>query len=115
MHAHFPQSVFERTYTERVVKILGVDRVDREGQRGPHIAALGDFDRVQHQRNPRRFGLHLGGEVPRKPKFLHDRVNLGLVLAAFPKDFDHLTHRGALGVGPFNKLEHHHLATLGRA
>ena len=112
MYAHFPQSVLKGSNAERVVKIFSVDGVDRKRERRAQVAAAGDFERIQYQRNPRGLGLHLGGEVPREPKLLHDRVDFGLVLAAFAKNFDHFAHRSAFGVGPFHEFEHHHLASL---
>ena len=99
----------KRTDAQGIVKVFGIDRVNREGQGASKVPAAGNFKRIQGQWNLCSLGLNLGREDPGKSKLFHDGVNFGFVLAPIAQDFDHLTARSPLGIDPLHEFKHHEL------
>ena len=99
----------KRTDAQGIVKVFGVDRVNREGQGASKVPAASNFKRIQGQGNLCSLGLNLGWEYPGKSKFFHDGVNFGFVLAPITQNFDHLASRSPLGINPLHEFKHHEL------
>ena len=100
MHADFPYALPDLAYRKRVVEVLGVGRVDREGRHIAEIAALGDLlgrnPAVDILRRLLDFGLEAVGQLV----FGQDGVHLGVVVARHAQPLDQLAHGALAPFGP---------------
>ena len=100
MHADFPYALPDLAYRKRVVEVLGVGRVDREGRHIAEIAAPGDlFGRNPAVDTLRRL-FDLGLEAVGQFVFGQDGVHLGVVVARHAQALDQLAHGALAPLGP---------------
>ena len=110
MHAHFPDAVLYFAHRQRVVEVLGVRRVDREGRDTPEVAPLGDLFGRDAGVDGLGGLLDFGFEAVGKLVFRQDRVHLRVVVARHAQPFDQFA-RGALAPGlPVHDAHHDLLA-----
>ena len=107
VNADFPVAVLEFLDRQRVVKVLGIGRVDGERRHVAHVTALGDL--LGGDAGLQGLG-GLGdvlGILVRQPELGQDGVNLGIVLASDTQHVNHLTD-GRVGIlGPVDDLRNH--------
>ena len=107
-------SVLIRQPLERqgVVKILGVSRIDGEGEHIAHIAPAVNL--LCADVGIYLFGLlhRLVGIVVRQSVLGKYSVHLCLVLSALPQHLNHLTHRRTFARGGVDDLHDHLVAIL---
>ena len=112
MYAHFPQAVAGRADGEGIVKVLGVVRVDGEGEHVAEVLAACDF--FGRDARLELFGgiLHSLGIVVGQSEFGQDGVHFGIVLSLPAQDVDHLSDGALRLFGPFHDFHHGLVARL---
>ena len=83
MHSNFPPTIAKRFDAQGIVKVLGIDGVDGEGQRVAEVATLCNLLRVQGLWNGLRFFFDRLGEGVRQSIFMQNRMYLGIVITPF--------------------------------
>ena len=116
MHAHFPQTTIQLTYTKGIVKVLGILRIDGTSKHITEILTTVDLllrngginllGRLLHilriligQIVLSEDGVHLSIVVTRLSKDIHHRANNVLMLIVGP--LHHLHHRLVVGLATF--------------
>ncbi len=112
VHPDFPPSIAQRFDAQGIVKVLGIDGVNGEGQRIAEVAAALNFFGVQGLWDGFGFLFDRLREVVGQAVFVEDGVNLGIVVAALTEDFHHFALRVLLGVVPFGQFDHDHVAVF---
>ena len=112
VHAHFPQVFPDLADGERVVEVLGVARVDGEGEHLAHILPSVDLLLRDFQGDLLCGGLYGFGVGVGQTVFSQYGVHLGVVLSRGAQDVHHLAD-GVLGVfGPLHDFHHRLVAVL---
>ena len=95
MHPDLVVPVGQHLERQRVVEVLGVHRVDGEGRRPSHVAALGNFFRRDAGTvELLSFRADALGEGAVEPLLEDDGIHLGVVLSDGSDDLGHLAGRG---------------------
>ena len=110
MHTDLPTSLGHLADRQRVVEVLSVGRVDREGRYIAEIATLGIVLR-------RNLALDLLSRLDHSlVKFIgqvvlcQDCVHLGIVVATHTQHIANATLRALAAIGPIDNMYHHLLA-----
>ena len=112
VHAHLPHSVAEAADRERVVEILRIGRIDREGGHGAEVAAPGELLGVDAAVDGLRSPLHGLLETVGQVVLGQYGVHLGVVVARGAQHL-HQFARGVLAAGsPIRDADHHLVAVL---
>ena len=106
MHAHLPVAAGQLTYRQGVVEVLCIGGVDGKGGDLAHVASGGYLLGGDAGRNLVGGLLHSGGVAVRQAKLGQDGVHLGVVLAVFTQDVDHLAAGVGSVVGPVGDAHH---------
>ena len=93
MDAHLIIAVIQHLEGQRVVKVLGIFRVDSECQGIPEIATFLDLCRCYFIGNAVRCILHFCLESVRKPILRQYRVHLGIILARLTQNVHQMSAR----------------------
>ena len=112
VHAHFYIAVGQTAHRKRIVEILGVGGIDREGRNAAEIPPGGDFVCGQLGRDFVGFLLHLFGIGIRKVVFGQDRMHFGVVVTRSTQYVDNLTRGIFHRVGPFGDPYQHFLTVF---
>ena len=110
MHAHFPDAVLYFAHRQRVVEVLGVRGVDREGRDTPEVAPLGDLFGRDAGVDGLGGLLDFGFEAVGKLVFRQDRVHLRVVVARHAQPLDQFAHGAFAAREPVGDAHHDLLA-----
>ena len=112
MHTDLPETVLQLADRERVVEILRIGRIDREGRHPAEIATLG----IILLRNLPRDGLggtlNVGVELVRQVELRHDGMHLRVVVTLAAQTLDQHTARTVVLVAPLRYAEYHLVAVV---
>ena len=100
MHADLPDAVPDPAHRKRVVEVLGVGRVHREGRHLPEVAACGDLLGGDAAVDGLRGLLYFGVEAVGQLVFGQNGVHLRVVVARHAQPLDQLAHGALAPFGP---------------
>ena len=95
MHTHFPHTLFHLANRQCVVEVLGIARVNREGEHIAEVLALGNFlgcDARLYLVGSQLYGFWVS---VRQTKLGKDGMHLGVVVSAFSQYVNHFANRVA--------------------
>ena len=112
MHADLPDAVPDPAHRKRVVEVLGVGRVHREGRYLPEVAACGDLLGGDAAVDGLCGLLYFGVEAVGQLVFGQNGVHLRVVVARHAEPFDQLAHGAFAAFGPVGDADHDLFAVL---
>ena len=110
---HLPVAVFHLLQADGIVEVLGVGRVDGDGEGLAEVTAFLDFGVTDFYRNLCGLTLHLFRKLDRIVMGSEDGFHLHIVLAGLAEHADNLTEGVARAVGPVGKVDDDLHAVLG--
>ena len=90
MHTYFPMAVVQLLQTDGIVEVLGIGRVDSDGEHLAEIAAFFDFVPANGNGNLIRFFFHLIRKLDGIVMCCKNGLHLHIVLARLAEHADNL-------------------------
>ncbi|MCY1235172.1 hypothetical protein D9M72_477780 [compost metagenome] len=95
-----------------IIKIFSIFRVDRKSQHIAHITAFGNFAFLNRRIYFLSIGFHFYRKIVRKSVFCQNRMNFGIVLPWFSKDFDYSSKRTVCFFRPIFNMNQHNITVF---
>lgn len=112
MHAHLPEAVVEFADRERIVEVLRIGRVHREGGYAAEVAALGIVLLGDLSGNGLGGILNIALELVGQVELRQYGMHLGVVVALAAQTLDQHAARAVVALAPLRYAEHHLVAVV---